>query len=220
MSLAHTPLTPELAEYLNTNFSAEDEFLQKLKEEAASEGLPQIAIAPEQGKILQTLIKANNAKNILEIGTLAGYSAIIMARALPDNGNLITVESEFKHALFAQKKIKEAGLEHIIQVQNSTGRDFLEEFEPEEEFDVIFVDADKPSYKYYLDKTTKFLKKGGMFIADNAFAFGYLLTETTERNPNEIKSIQGFNLYLKNHPQYLTSVIPLGDGLIVGVKIA
>jgi len=171
MSNHHTPVTEELDNYLNENFSSEDEFLAKLRLEANEEGLPSINIAPAQGRLLQLLIKSSNVKNILEIGTLGGYSAITMAKALDSNGSIITIENEFKHAVFAQRKVNEAGLESIIQVQNSDARLFLKEFKPKNQFDLIFVDADKPSYKYYLDTCTPFLKMGGLFIADKAFAF-------------------------------------------------
>lgn len=219
MSNHHTPVTEELDRYLNENFSSEDEFLFNLRQEAAAEGLPSINIAPAQGKLLQVLIKSIKAKNILEIGTLGAYSAINMARALDSDGTIITIEYEYKHALFAQRKINEAGLQNIIQLQNSDAREFLKEYKPDKEFDLIFVDADKPSYKFYLDQTTPYLRQGGLFIADNAFAFGFLTTPTHERNPNDIKSMQGFNLYFKQHPQYFTSIIPSGDGMIIGVKI-
>ena len=219
MSNNHTPVTEELDNYLNENFSSEDDFLFNLRKEAQEEGLPAINIAPAQGKLLQLLIKSIKAKSILEIGTLGGYSAINMARAMDSDSTLITIEYEFKHAVFAQRKVKEAGLENIIQVQNSDAREFLKEYNPSKKFDLIFVDADKPSYKYYLDKCTPFLRDGGLFIADNAFAFGYLTKETHERNPNDIKSMQGFNIYFKQHPEYFTSIIPSGDGMIIGVKI-
>jgi len=219
MSNHHTPVTEELDNYLNENFSSEDEFLANLRLEAKTEGLPSINIAPAQGRLLQLLVKSSNAKNILEIGTLGGYSAITMAKVLDNEGSITTIEYEFKHAVFAQRKVIEAGLESIIQVQNSDARVFLKEFHPNNQFDLIFVDADKPSYKYYLDTCTPLLKTGGLFIADNAFAFGFLTKETHERNPNDIKSMQGFNIYFKQHPQYFTSIIPSGDGMIIGVKI-
>ncbi|HRP02011.1 MAG TPA: O-methyltransferase [Candidatus Kapabacteria bacterium] len=220
MSNHHTPVTEDLDNYLNINFSNEDDFLMQLRQEAIAEGIPAINIAPAQARLLQLLIKSIKAKNILEIGTLAGYSSISMARALELNGSLTTVEFEFKHALFAQKKIKEAGLDNIIQVQNSDGKEFLKEFRPNYEFDLIFVDADKPSYKNYLDLATPLLRQGGLFIADNAFAFGYLTNEAPPKETREIKSMQQFNQYFKNHPQYFTSIIPSGDGMIIGVKIA
>lgn len=220
MSINHTPLTEDLSKYLDTYFSSEDSFLLNLREEAVSKGFPNIHIAPSQGLVLQFLLKSIKAKYVLELGTLAGYSAITMARALPKDGKLITVESEFEHAVFAKMKFIEAGLNDIIEIQNSDAKEFLKEFVPEFEFDFVFVDADKPNYKHYLDLITPLLRIGGIFVADNAFAFGYLTTNTVERNPNDIKSIQGFNHYFRNHPQYFTSIIPIGDGMIAGVKIA
>lgn len=218
MSSNQTSVDKQLEQYLNDNFSSEDQFLFDLRNRANEEGIPSIHIAPSQGKIIQMLLKSINAKNVLEIGTLAGYSSITMARALPDDGNLITIESEFKHAVFAQKMVNEAGLSHIIQVQNSDAKEFLKTYQPEFEFDFVFVDADKPSYRYYLDVTTKMLRIGGIFAADNAFAFGFLTSSKPERNPEDVKSIQGFNNYFKNHTQYFTSIIPTGDGMILGIK--
>ncbi len=219
MSSNHTSIGPDISAYLDEKFSSEDEFLSNLRLRAKEEQIPEIQIAPAQGLILQFLLKSINAANVLEVGTLAGYSAITMARALPINGNLLTIESEFKHAIFAETMIKEAELDSVIQIQNSDAREFLKEYKPEKLFDFVFVDADKPSYKYYLDIITPMLRVGGIFVADNAFAFGFLTSYKPERNPNEIKSIQGFNIYFRNHPQYFTSIIPIGDGMIAGVKI-
>jgi predicted O-methyltransferase YrrM len=219
MSSTITPVTGKLADYILENFSSEDEFLHNLNEESIQAGIPSIQISKEQGKFLQFFLKSIQAKYVLEIGTLAGYSAITMARALPDDGRLISIEYEFEHAVFAKNKVKDAGLDNIIEIQNSNAREFLKTFKPEFQFDFIFVDADKPSYKYYLDILSPMLKVGGVFAADNAFAFGFLSSSKPERNPDDVKSIQGFNNYFINHTNYFTSIVPVGDGMIMGFKL-
>ncbi|MBX3043561.1 MAG: O-methyltransferase [Candidatus Kapabacteria bacterium] len=219
MSQKPTPVDDRLFEYLKQNFSSEDDFLRNLVEEARTEGIPDISISPEQGLFMQFILKSIKARNILELGTLAGYSAITMARALPDDAKIITIENEFKHAVFAVKKVKEAGLENIIEVQNSDALEFLRIYNPENKFDFIFVDADKPNYARYLDFLTPMLRVGGIFAADNAFAFGFVASSAPERNPEDVKSITGFNNYFRNHEQYSVCMVPVGDGIIMGVKI-
>ncbi|MDT3738171.1 MAG: O-methyltransferase [Candidatus Kapabacteria bacterium] len=219
MSQKPTQVDDRLFEYLKVNFSSEDDFLSNLVIEARDEGIPDISISPEQGLFIQFMLKTINAKNVLELGTLAGYSAITMARALPENGKLITVENEYIHAIFAERKIKEAGLNGIIEIQNSEALDFLEYYKPEEPLDFIFIDADKQNYKRYLDKLTPMLRIGGIFAADNAFAFGFVASSKPERNPEDVKSITGFNQYFRSHEQYSVCMVPVGDGMIMGVKL-
>lgn len=219
MSLDVTQITPELASYMRDNFSCDDDFLLKLKEDALAANLPSIFIAPEQGKFLQFLLKAINAKYVLEIGTLAGYSAIAMARVLPEDGKLITVELFEHHVNFARKKVHQAGLNHKVEVIHDRGMEFLNDFKPDYELDFVFVDADKDKYWRYLQLCTPLLRRGGIFAADNAFAFGFLLDTAPERSPEDVKSIKSFNMAFKNHPGYNTTLVPMGDGLILGTKI-
>ncbi|MFA7626399.1 MAG: O-methyltransferase [Candidatus Kapaibacterium sp.] len=219
MSQKPTPVDEHLFEYLRNNFSSEDEFLRNLLVEAKNEDIPNISISPEQGLFLQFMLKAINAVNVLELGTLAGYSAITMARMLPEDGSLITIDNEFKHAVFAERKVRESGLENIVHVQNSDALEFLKVYKPEKPFDFIFVDADKPNYVRYLELLTPMLRTGGIFAADNAFAFGFVAISKPERNPEDVKSITGFNKYFRNHKQYSVCMVPVGDGMIMGVKI-
>lgn len=218
MSDKTTPITNELENYLKSNFSADDEFLNQLKLDAKNHDMPDIYISSVQAKFMQFLLKLMNAKYILEIGTLGGYSAITMARALPEDGKVITIELFEKHADFAKKKIKEAGLDNKIEVINQRGMEFLNSFRPTFELDFVFVDADKDKYWRYLELTTPLIRKGGVFAADNAFAFGFLLDTAPERSPEDVKSIKSFNEHFKNHEAYETTLVPIGDGLIMGIK--
>lgn len=218
MPIKPTYLNDELYDYLLANYSCDDEILMELKQKAAERGLPPIYITPEQGTFIQVLLKANKAKNILEIGTLAGYSAIVMARALPEDGHIITIDKNEKFADFAKEMIEHFGYSNKITVVQQNARKWVMENNMPEHFDFAFVDADKPGYRIYLDAITPMLKTGGIFAADNAFAFGHLLETIPERNPNEIKSMYSFNHYFKNCPDYDTSLLPIGDGLLLGVK--
>jgi caffeoyl-CoA O-methyltransferase len=219
MSVTPTLITKDIAKYIVKNFSAEDDFLRNLREESVQEGFPEICISGEQGAFLQFFLTSINAKHVLEVGGLAGYSAIMMARAMPDDGKLITVELEKKYCDFINQKAKEAKLDHIIEAVWDDGKDFLADMEPEYEFDFVFVDADKPSYQIYLDLATPMIRKGGVFAADNALAFGDIAIPNPQREPHNVKAIVEFNEYFRNHKQYKTCLVPVGDGMIMGTKL-
>jgi caffeoyl-CoA O-methyltransferase len=214
-----TPITLELLEYLETNFTAEDCFLKKLNQDAEKEKIPQINITGYQANFLQFLVKSINAKNMLEIGTLAGYSAITLIRAAGKDAKLLTVEKKLNHFEFAKNKIKQAGFEQQIEIVNENAKDFLKKYKPEQKLDFIFVDADKSEYYKYLLALTPYLRKGGLFVADNAFAFGYLLDSAPENNQENVKSMISFHKHLLLMEEYFTTLVPIGDGLLVSTKI-
>lgn len=219
MSAKTTPVTPELDDYLHSKFSAEDEILRKVLQNGISKGLPNIHISGNQALFMQFILKAIGAKYVLEIGSLAGYSAIAMAKALPDDGKLIAVEINPDYAEVIKENAEMAGVSHKIEVVCQDGRQFVENCKFEHELDFVFVDADKPGYYLYLQKLTPFIRKGGIFAADNAFAFGYILDSAPERDPNEIKSIKSFNEKFLADENYFVTLVPIGDGLIMGLKL-
>jgi len=220
MSYENTILNKEIINYIHSYFSVEDDFLKQLKQDSIKFGLPEITISPEQGAFLQFLIKATKAKNILEIGSLGGYSAITMAKALPENGHLIAVEHISKYCDFIRNKTNQAGLSNI-EVINKPGIKFLKEYDGKYIFDIIFIDADKNEYKDYFELSEKYLKNSGIFIADNALAFGEITNPNPiwdKHDPKDIKSIQKFNLYLKSRNDYFTILLPIGDGFLIALK--
>lgn len=218
MPIKPTYLNDDLYQYLVENFSCDTEYLLELKAKSQEAGLPQIYITPEQGKFIQTLLRAIGAKNILEIGTLGAYSAIVMADALPKDGKIITVDKNEQFIDFAQTMIDKFGYSDKIQIIKANARHWVKEQDMPEYFDFVFIDADKPGYKTYLDYITPMLRKGGVLAVDNAFAFGFILETLPERNPDKIKSMRSFNEYLNNHPEYDVSLVPIGDGMLLGVK--
>jgi caffeoyl-CoA O-methyltransferase len=221
MSIKSTGLREDLLKYLLENFSGEDEFLLNLKNESEKAGIPQISISPEQVLFMQFIIKSINAKFALEIGTLAGYSGISIARALPSDGKLITIETNTERAAFAKQKFLEAGLDGKIQVINSDGLAYLEEFSPNLPLDFVFLDADKQNYSRYFEKLDKFLRVGGIFAADNAFGFGYIAAgNPPEDDIKDVEGIRSFTQLIKKNKNYLTVIAPVGDGLLLALKIS
>jgi len=213
-----TFMNEALYEYVIDNFGCDDDFLIKLKEEAIINGLPNIFITPELGRFLQFYLKSISAKYILEIGTLAGYSTIVMARALPASGKIYTIEINDRFADFAEKKIYESDVADKVVLIRADARKFLKNTIFDNLFDFAFVDANKPFYKFYLDVITPLLRVGGAFAADNAFAFGHILSTIPEKREDDIKSIKKFNSYFRNNENYFTTMVSIGDGLIIGTK--
>ena len=218
MSLLTTAVTPAIDDYLLYNFSADDDLLRGLRARAAGKGFPDIAVSPVQARFMQVLLKSIKAENVLEVGSLGGYSAIIMARALPENGKLITIEHDKTRADFARVQAEMAGLSSIIEVVNADAHDYLSDFDPVTKFDFFFADADKEGYKDYLDKAYILLRKGGIAAFDNALAFGQIADINPERD-EEVKAIIEFNQYLINHKGFFSSLVTSGDGIAMAVKL-
>lgn len=223
MSTVNTGITASVSEYLEELFSGEDNFLRTLNVEAAAAGIPPISIAPVQTRFLQVLLKGIGARNVLEIGSLAGYSTIAMARALPADGRLFACELNAAHAAFIRKKVAEANLDSIIHVVEGVASDTLQSvFDnlsalPSPKLDAVFIDADKENYNYYLSAVLPHMRKGGLIIADNALAFGFITSEPPLEEKNNVVAIRAFNTIMSKHKQLLSTLVPLGDGMVIGV---
>jgi len=159
----------EYDRYISNLFAAEDAALQFAREEMVREGMPQISVSASEGKLLQVLARMIRAERILELGTLGGYSAIWLARALPAQGKLISLEIDERYAEVARRNLKRAGLEEKVQVRVGPALELLTRLEAEGEapFDLIFIDADKELYVKYLLKTVPLLREGGLVLGDN-----------------------------------------------------
>ncbi len=219
MSIYPTFLNEKLADYLLENFSSEDQFLKRLREESDRLGFPQIHISGDQGAFLQFMLTVMDAKNVLEIGSLGGYSALTMAKALPKNGRLICLEKNEEYVNFIKTKAEEADLDEIIEVKNTVAKEYLEKLKPAYQFDFIFIDADKESYIDYVNLTAPMLRKGGVIAADNALAFGHVADNPPLVRSEEVSYIQEFNKFFRNDFRFITSLVPVGDGLLIGVKL-
>lgn len=205
-----------LVEYLAAHVRGDDEFLRELKSAARAAGLPPIWIAPEQAALLAVLLGAIGAREVLEIGTLAGYAAIRMARALPPGGRLRTLEWSARNAAFARGWISRSDVAQRIEVLEGDARVLLRGIESGT-IDACFVDADKTSYPTYLAESERLLRRGGLLLVDNAFAFGQLLDE--HPSDREAPALQAFNELLARSSAFESALVPLGDGLWVARRL-
>ncbi len=201
-------------DYIASLFAREDAILMSLREQADRSGLPPVAISPDEGKLLQVLLRAIGAKRVLEVGTLGGYSAIWMARALPADGMLLSIDIDADHAAFATRFIARAGLESVITVRVGRALDVLPSLDGEQ-FDAIFLDADKEPLPTYLDWALRLVRPGGMIIADNALWGGKVLDATVDDDAT--RAVREFNRRFAEDTRITGIVVPTHDGVAVGI---
>jgi len=174
-------------------------------------GLPAIQVGMSEGKLLTLLLRLVGAKKVVEFGTLAGYSAIRMAQALPGDGRLWTLELEEKYAAVARENLALAGLSDRVEVLVGPALDALSALEAEGPFDAIFIDADKGRYDLYGRWAAANLRPGGLLLVDNAYYFGQLMDQSPDavavRRCHE-EAAQAFD----------TVCIPTPDGLLLGIR--
>ncbi len=215
MSEASTLVTAEHFRYIAEHTSAEDDFLRDLKRAATAAGIPSIWIAPEQASLMQILLEATGAREVVEVGTLAGYSAIAMARALPPGGRVRTIELEPARVGFARDWVARSDVAGKVEVIQGAGMDVLSGLS-RDSADAAFLDADKASYPIYLRECLRVVKRGGLIMVDNAFAFGQLLAEhPTDR---EVPAVRAFNEHMAKMRELHSVIVPIGDGLWIGVR--
>lgn len=215
--MKYTPITDEIYAYMSATFPAEDDFLLTLKHEADEAGFPPIHIAPEQVAFLQMFLKATGAKRVLEIGALAGYSAIGMARALPEGSHLLTLEYNPVHADFVRRKVREAGLEKVVEVRTGDAALLLREIAVDSLFDFVFIDADKVGYTTYLDLTLPLVRMGGVICGDNTLAWGNIADSAS--TDKTVQALRDFNAAISAHPQLQACLLPIAEGMTFGVKV-
>ena len=215
MSETTTLLTAEHVRYLAERTRAEDPFLGELKVAARAADIPPIWISPEQASFMQIVLKLRGAREVIEVGTLAGYSAIAMARALPADGRVRTIELLDKHADFAEEWIAKSDVAGRIEVLRGAGADVLAQIEPQSA-DAAFLDADKVGYVTYLDECMRILRPCGLLMVDNAFAFGQLFDE--QPTDREVEAVRTFNDHLAARTDLHSIIAPIGDGCWVCVK--
>ena len=190
--------------------------LQLMQKRAEEAGVPMIMISEEQAKFIGFFLKAISAKRVLDIGTLFGYSAAIMSKAIRAGGEVVTLEFEPLHAKVAHANFKHLGLENISMLQGPA-LDHMKKMQSGI-FDFIMIDADKINYIHYLKESLRLIKDGGVIAGDNAFAFGKLVEHVSETDPDFIgvNAIREFNATFAEEKSMFSCIVPVGDGLVMG----
>ncbi len=184
---------------------------------AAREQVP--IIRKETASLLQTLIVMNQPKRILEVGTATGYSALCMSACMPEDAQLTTIEKYEKRIPIAKENFRRAGMEEKITLLEGDAANILRELVGP--YDFIFMDAAKGQYLHFLPEVLRLLAKGGVLVTDNVLQDGTLLESrfVIPRRDRTIHARMRDYLYeLKHHPQLVTSVVPIGDGITISVK--
>ncbi len=193
--------------YITDLFVPPDPALDAALQATADAGMPLINVAPNQGKLLHVLALAHGARTILEIGTLAGYSTIWLARALPAGGRLVTLEVDPKHAEVARANIARAGLANIVDLRLGRALDTLPQLlaEGQRPFDLVFIDADKTNTTAYFEWALKLTRRGSLIIADNVVRDGAVIdADSTDAS---VQGVRRFNAALAAEPRVTASVI-------------
>ncbi|MBV9851109.1 MAG: O-methyltransferase [Armatimonadetes bacterium] len=204
--------------YISELFASEDEALRAAREEARREGLPGIHVSPSEGKLLHVLARMAGARRILEVGTLGGYSAIWLARALPEGGRMISLEIDPHHAEVARRNVERAGLSGKVEVRVGPASESLAQLQAagEAQFDLVFIDADKDGYVDYLKKAVPLTRAGGLILGDNTLPDAVL-------DPAADSGTKRYNAAVAAHPDLVSILIPVLrghglDGLLVSIK--
>ncbi len=186
------PIWTDVDEYLVDLLALDDDVLRAALADSDAAGLPAINVAANQGKLLELLAKGRVAKRILEIGTLGGFSAIFLARALPTNGALITLEVDPKHAAVARKNLDRAGVGALVDIRVGSATGSLRQLiaEGAEPFDFVFIDADKESYPEYLALSLQLSRAGTLIVADNVVRDGKVVDP--ESPDSRVQGIRAF----------------------------
>ena len=199
--------------YIVETLHPADDVLDAAVRASDEAGLPSIQVSPTQGRFMYQLAKVHGARRILEIGTLAGYSTIWLARALPDDGELVTMEIDPKHAEVAKSNIERAGLGGKVRVMNGDARELLPELEKESSapFDLAFIDADKASIPFYFAAALRMSRPGSVILVDNVVREGAVIDANSE--DASVQGVRKLNEMMAGDPRLTATVLQT-----VGVK--
>lgn len=210
---------PYITEYLRAKTTHEDKFLHELESDAEKERVP--IVEPETARFLSVMTEIKRPERVLEVGTAIGYSAILIARQMSDGGKITTIEYNGDMVKIARENIEKAGFSDAVTVVEADAKEYLSYIEEDEAFDMIFLDGPKAHYIYMLDECVRLLKKGGVLISDNVLYKGMIADDNhvVRRKITIVKRLRKYIDALMAHPELKTSLLPLGDGVTVSVKI-
>jgi len=212
-------LDENLYDYLLTVSSREAPALKQLRDETDKLAESGMQISPDQGQFMALLLKLLGATRVLEIGTFTGYSALVMAMALPDDGIVVCCDKSEEWTSMARRYWKEAGVENMIDLRLGDALDTLGaliDAGNENSFDFAFIDADKVNYPNYFERCLALLRQGGLIAIDNVLWGGSVINP--EKQDDDTIAIRTFNMQLKDDSRVDISLVPIGDGLTLARK--
>jgi predicted O-methyltransferase YrrM len=200
----------EIGAYVEDLFADEDATLTGILARMAEQGLPAISIGAPEGRFLKVIAQMVGAQHALEIGTLAGYSGVWIARGLVSGGRLVTLEYDERHARIARAEFERAGLSAQVDVREGPALDSLPALASEAPFDFVFIDADKDNYPDYLDWAIRLTRPGAAILAHNAYLDGAIVAEDGSAR---VAAMRAFNQRLASDPALVSTIVPLRDGM-------
>ncbi|GGW39272.1 O-methyltransferase [Streptomyces lucensis JCM 4490] len=199
--MSGSQLWDDVDDYFISRLSPDDDALRAALRDSEAAGLPPIGVTAAQGKFLQLLAQVQGARTVLEIGTLAGYSTIWLARALPEDGRLISLEYSAKHAEVAVRNLARAGLERVAEVRVGPALESLPKLADENPapFDLVFIDADKANNAHYVEWALRLTRAGSVIVVDNVVRGGRV-ADAGSTEPDVVGTRNAIDL-IANHPR-------------------
>ena len=213
-------LSDRLYQYLIANSIREADILTKLREETAQHPLVDMQISPEQGQLMGLLVRLIGAKKCLEVGVFTGYSSLVVALNLPDDGRLIACDISDEFTSIARRYWQEAGVSEKISLHIAPALETLDRLlanGESETFDFTFIDADKNNYAAYYDRCFKLVRQGGLILVDNVLWYGRVADPAMDADPRT-QAIKQINQRIYHDDRVQISLIPIGDGLTIARK--
>jgi caffeoyl-CoA O-methyltransferase len=205
-------LTPEIHEYVVAHGTPPDAVQQALIDETAELPMAMMQISPEQGAFMTLFTRAVGAKQVIEVGTFTGYSALAIARGLPDDGHLLCCDVSEEWTNIGRTAWAEAGVDHKIELVIAPAVDTLRALPDDEYVDLAFIDADKPSYATYYEELLRRLRPNGVILVDNTL-WGGAVTEPKDDDDESTVALRAFNDMVAADDRVDTALLTLGDGL-------
>ncbi len=207
-------LDQAVEQYIRQRVGVEDDVLAAVRAFAREHRVP--SISPEAGQLISVLCQAIQARRVLEIGTCTGYSGIWIARAIAPDGKLETIEYDPEHAEWARRHFAQAGVASRVQIHQGDAKEILPQL-PSDWYDVVFIDADKEGYPFYLEQALRLVRPRGLILADNVLWQGRVATEPV--GPTGAVILE-FTRRMLAEPRLASTIVPVGDGLSISVRLA
>ncbi|GLY50812.1 class I SAM-dependent methyltransferase [Lentzea sp. NBRC 102530] len=217
-----TEFSPALLDYVRAVSLRDDDVLEELRRETAELPMGQaMQIMAEEGQLLGLLVALTQARTVVEVGTFTGYSTLCMARALPAGGRLITLDISEKWPMIAEPYWERAGVSDLIEVRVGMAERLLDELVAQNgpgTVDLVFVDADKASYRAYYEQALRLVRPGGLIVLDNTVFFGRVIDEGV--HDADTVAVRELNAFLLGDERVELAMLPMADGITLARKVS